>query len=541
MRSKAFLKTGGTIVNIRGHSNPRNNKTNYISTIINNRSITTNESSGMNNTSSINNFNKNIYRIRKNYVKKKPYDSLNYVPLNTIGTIGTGQSTWYHTKTVSSIHKEKKQLLEDADKIMKDRTRMNLGGVGGLDRNKSKILEKSKELCLNNYMITQLKEKRTEINKKEFFIDMALKNSEKQYEIDYRSFIDFVEEIKKKEKKEEELLNKMKSKKDSTELILVDEIGINKKLEEKCETIIKNIVLLKNYGSFIHKVFKTPFIYDELSKYKIVGKKYIILRDKIINIYDKNNANKNNVNDDYFEDILENDEKLIHQYNQYEEKLAKILEDKNYLDKEVNNLINNNKKELVILQEKLKECEKEYEKLKIDKKRILLSMKEFQMNNISEIEEYLKYIIDLGKEVGIGSQKNASNKGNNMTEYLYYCKDTISILENKEILINKYIKEIENILKYGDENDKNIIEKLLLDRKRLIKKEKQLMLKKQQDDYEEKKKLRAIERAKRIVIKGRKVFPDVAPWNTKKKDTSKTEDDEDDDDQYLYYSDDEEC
>ena len=201
MRSKAFLKTGGTIVNIRGHSNPRNNKTNYISTIINNRSITTNESSGMNNTSSINNFNKNIYRIRKNYVKKKPYDSLNYVPLNTIGTIGTGQSTWYHTKTVSSIHKEKKQLLEDADKIMKDRTRMNLGGVGGLDRNKSKILEKSKELCLNNYMITQLKEKRTEINKKEFFIDMALKNSEKQYEIDYRSFIDFVEEIKKRKKR----------------------------------------------------------------------------------------------------------------------------------------------------------------------------------------------------------------------------------------------------------------------------------------------------------------------------------------------------
>ena len=50
-------------------------------------------------------------------------------------------------------------------------------------------------------MITQLKQKKTEINKKEFYIDMALKNNEKQYEIDYRSFIDFVEEIKKKEKK----------------------------------------------------------------------------------------------------------------------------------------------------------------------------------------------------------------------------------------------------------------------------------------------------------------------------------------------------
>jgi hypothetical protein len=103
------------------------------------------------------------------------------------------------------------------------------------------------------------------------------------------------------------------------------------------------------------------------------------------------------------------------------------------------------------------------------------------------VEEYLKYIIDLGHEIEIESQKNNLNKNNNITEYLYYCKDTLSILEKKEILINEYIKEIENIINYGDENDRNIIEKLLFDRKKLIKKEKQLMLKKQQDDYEEKK------------------------------------------------------
>ena len=195
MHSKAFLKTGGNI--IRGRSNPRVNKSKVMSSIINNRSITTNESSGMN-YSSINNFNRNIYKLKKNYKIKKNYESLNYVPLNTIGT---GQSTWYHTKTVSSIHQEKKQLLDDADQIMKERLRLNIGGGGLNDRKKGKILEKSKELCLNNYMITQLKEKRTEINKKEYYIDMALKNSEKQYEIDYRAFIDFVEEIKKKRKK----------------------------------------------------------------------------------------------------------------------------------------------------------------------------------------------------------------------------------------------------------------------------------------------------------------------------------------------------
>ena len=66
------------------------------------------------------------------------------------------------------------------------------------------------------------------------------------------------------------------------------------------------------------------------------------------------------------------------------------------------------------------------------------------------------------------------------------------------------------------------------------------MLRKQQDEYEQKKNQRAVERAKRIVIKGRKVFPDVIPWQYKKQETTKKVDDEDDDDQYLYYSGDDE-
>jgi hypothetical protein len=523
-----FVNTGGNV--IRGRSNPRINKSKMMSSTIN-RSLTTNESSGMN-FSSINNYNK--IKKNNNYRIKKVNESLNYVPMNTIGT---GQSTWYHTKTVSSINQEKRQLLEDADQIMKERLRINIGGGGLNDKKRSKVLEKSKELCLNNYMITQLKEKRTEINKKEFYIDMALKNSEKQYEIDYRAFIDFVEEIKKKEKKEEEILNKMKTRKDSTEVLLNEEINLNKKLEEKCETLIKNIVVLKNFGSFIHKVFNTPFAYDELSKIKIIGKKYIHLRDKIISIYNNSIHSDKNVNEEDIEHILENDERLIQQYNHYEERLVKILDEKDHLDKEINSINNNNDDELVSLRLKLEDCQKEYDKLKIDKKGILSSMKEFQMNNNDETEEYLHYIIDLGNEIGIESHKNTSNKSDNITEYLYYCKDTLSTLEKKEILINEYIKEIENIIKYGDENDRVIIEKLLFERKKLIKKEKQLMLKKQQDDYDRKKKLRAVERAKRIVIRGRKCFENVALWKNKKKDTSVDENISDDDNQYLYYSD----
>ena len=51
------------------------------------------------------------------------------------------------------------------------------------------------------------------------------------------------------------------------------------------------------------------------------------------------------------------------------------------------------------------------------------------------------------------------------------------------------------------------------------------------------KKQKAVEIAKRIVIKGRKVFEDVSPWKNKKKQIKLKESDEDEDDHYLYYSD----
>ena len=178
MHTNTFLNTAGTILSEhRLNSNPNNARTkiknlmtktkisknpknNYIynnyniSTIINNRSITTNESSGINNTSYMNNTNNR--RSFNPRIKK-------YVPLNTVGT---DKSTWYHTKTVASIMREKQRELNEADEIMKEREKRGLGGgIGGNSRKKMKILEKSREICLDNYMITQLRQKRTEISK----------------------------------------------------------------------------------------------------------------------------------------------------------------------------------------------------------------------------------------------------------------------------------------------------------------------------------------------------------------------------------------
>ena len=557
MHSNTFLHTAGTIIaKNKNNSIPKNkifnkkipmtktkislntqnnliysnytNTSNFLSTAKNNRSITTNESSGINNSTF---FNKNNQNNRRSFNPKIKKPQLNYVPLNTVGT---DKSTWYHTKTIASIMKEKQLELDTADEIMKEREKRGFGGgIGNGGRNKAKVLAKSREICLDNYMINQLRQKRTEISKKEFFVEAALKKSEKQYEKDYRAFIDFVGDIKRKEKKEEEILNNLKNKKDQTESKLNEEIAINKKLIEKCDIMIKSIVLLKTYGSFVHKVFNTEFIYDELSKSKLHYKNDIFLKDKIISVYEKSKS----LPPSYEEEInsfLNYDESLMQQYSQYEEKVVKMLEDKNYIDKEITSNKLSEERQIMILNKKIKEAEKEYKRLTFEKKSILSEMKEYQINALSQMDELSNYIIELGSLAGV--QSNRQNGIENITDFLSYCKDTIHVLGEKEKMVNNYIDEIDEIIISGNEKDKSIIEKLLFERKKLIKKEKQQKLKAEHDDYEKKKKEKAIERAKRIVIKGRQIYENIAEWKRFHKDFKIQESDSEDDNQYLYYS-----
>ena len=103
-------------------------------------------------------------------------------------------------------------------------------------------------------------------------------------------------------------------------------------------------------------------------------------------------------------------------------------------------------------------------------------------------------------------------------------------------MINDYITEIENIINTNDKNDKAIIEDLINDQKKYIKREKQLRLKKEKDDEINAKKLRAIERAKRIIIKGRIVYQENPPHKRKNKKIKVEENADDELYQYLNYS-----
>ena len=119
---------------------------------------------------------------------------------------------------------------------------------------KNVVLQDSKEICLKNYLIGLLKEKRTDLNEKEWNIEKALKQSENQLNRDTKIFIDFIERTKNKVKNEDDELIKNRSSHDKAEIIFRKESTENKKLSEELERRVKVICLLKNYGSFVYKV-----------------------------------------------------------------------------------------------------------------------------------------------------------------------------------------------------------------------------------------------------------------------------------------------
>ena len=118
-------------------------------------------------------------------------------------------------------------------------------------------------------------------------------------------------------------------------------------------------------------------------------------------------------------------------------------------------------------------------------------------------------------------------------DLLNFTKDTLLVLQQKETFINDHITEIEFIEENGD---KKLINDIITERKKFNKREKQLQLKQKQEQIEYNKRKKAIDRAQRVVIKGRKVPHDYPLTKGKKK--KKDDDKEKEDDYYamLYYS-----
>lgn len=536
MNPNLYINTGGQI-NI-----PENfqNTSNFLS-MMKNRSLTTNESeTGF--TSQFNTIATNTNTFRNKKIRKKPF-------IKSKSNSKYSSQNFYYGKTETNnmfnrndvflpyltSRNQTSFLINNADKILKERKRNYMGRA--LKQTKSSIINKSKEVCLNNYLITQLRDKRTEINDKQAEILSKLNNSEKRFEIDYKNFIDFVEKINKKEKSEEEYLNNLKNKSKNIETNYLEQKALNKNLESKAESLIKQIVILQAYGSFLHKVFYKPFIFDELKTTNMKGKKFLSLSDKIIALYEESQS-KGKFED--IKDIVSDDELLMDKYIYYENKVVKILKEKEILEQELTSTENYYKSTLDHLIYRKEDCEKELNKYNKDRKEILNIMRDYNkidVNNVGEAEEYLKHIIELGTEMGIDMKKikNKNNNTNQIIESAQMCKETLYLLEEKEKSLNENIKFIENVINSGDIDDKKLIEGLIYERKKFIKKQKQAMQKELQEKEERNKELRTAEKARKIVIKGRKVFPDMPIIKNRKKIKS-DKNIEEENNEYLHYS-----
>ncbi len=389
--------------------------------------------------------------------------------------------------------KDQKAFINEANKIMRERMKNKGSTINSKSRKKNVVMNDTREICLKNYLIGLLKEKRTDINEKERNITKALRDSENKLDLDYKNFLNFVEGTKRKQKKEEEELQRLKSLHEQKEIIYKREITDYKKLIEDLERTVKLICLLKSYGSFVHKVLKIKFDFDNVPDIDARERNFEEVSNKILNHYD-NLKNSETIN------LLDDENFMFIKFNELEEKVVKVLQKKEIIDKEKNYETNSYKEEILELKRRVKDCEIEAKQNQNEKDQIINSINKLKPQKDNEVNQYLDYILEMGNMTGDLNNKNKGKK--NIIDLLNFTKDTLSVLQQKETLINDYIIEIENIEENGD---KKLINDIITDRKKFNKREKQMQLKIKQEQNENNKRFKVIERAQRVIIKRGKV------------------------------------
>ena len=415
--------------------------------------------------------------------------------------------------------------ITDADYIVKDRARNN--GYTNLMRRS--IMKNKDEICLDNYLIKELIKQRKYIDSKEKNIKKNLENCEKILDKDYKLFSDYIAENNSIDKKQQEILIQKKTENDKISKICMNLLNINKKYIEQNQLEIKKILLVKDSGSFVHKVFGIDFIYNKLPK--VCNKQnYSSFTNILFKIYDQDIAG--NITTNLYQRILKNEDLLMEKYNVYESNITKIMEERDRLVREINEF--NIEKDNILsgLKKHIKELEKSYEDQNEQKNNIIQQMK--KIKNIKNIEGYFVFIEELGEM--IDTPYPNMRIGTGVDYYVNYCKDIKKALIQKEEEINDYMLEIEKYINLGDE-DKELIQNICYDLKKKIRKAKQEEIKKYQDELKRKENERALERSRRIVIKGRGKNLEIHfPKITKTKKIEKTVEANNDED-LLYYSD----
>ena len=442
----------------------------------------------------------------------------NYLSLDNISKRNFNKYFMNYINTEQN--KEASEIISDADKIIKQRKK-NLIIYNQLV--KSTYMKNTNEISLDNYKIRLMKDKRKELNTKLYVVNRAMKSNEKIFEEDYKKFLEFVENTNNSYKRQEFLLNKYKKLIDENEIEYNKQYNQNKKLKEDIEFIVRKILTLRYYGSFIHNVFKIDFVYENIKRTE--GKNLLNVAEDIIKTYEKNNEKG-------YEDKLLGEYWLMAQINEFEQNILSIINEKESFKKELIKIECDDKEEIIQLNNRIKELEKRLEIVKEDKNKFMKSIQNY--DNPEIMDTVLDCIAELTEIFGLNTAySSALLKEKTATNYTSLCSDLIKHIKEKENEVINHIEEIENIINMGSKEEKSLIEEIITERRKEIKKRKLFELIKEQKDQIMKKNMKAIERANRIVIKGRKVIDFRIHKANKKKKKIKIENNEDD---ILYYS-----
>ena len=422
--------------------------------------------------------------------------------------------------------RNRKDFINEANKIMRERMKNKGSTINSKSKFKSVVLMDSKEICLKNYLIGLLKDKRTDINEKERNIEKALKESENQLDKDCKEFIDFVEETKKKLKLEDDEFIRCRNYHEKVENLYRKECSEYKKLSEDLERTVKLICLLRSYGIFVYKVLGQKFWFEDIKEVDPRLRNYEEVANNILEKYDS-------IGEYGKQQIINDETLLIVKFREFEDKVIKTLESKEIIDKEINGLKKNYIEEIEELERRKNDFRSEVKRINKEKKDIYKNNEKQMPQQDNELDIYLKYILELGQATGVVDKKFNKNK-KNINDFIVLTQDTLKVLAEKEREINGYINEIERIEQYGDKRLIHIIE---MERKKDNKREKQLMLKLNQEQIEKNKRLKAIERAQRLVIKGRKVPKELPIIKEKKRRNDNNKNKNNNDYEMLYYSD----
>ena len=424
--------------------------------------------------------------------------------------------------------RNRKDFINEANKIMRERMKNKGSTINSKSKFKSVVLMDSKEISLKNYLIGLLKDKRTDINEKERNIEKALKESENQLDRDCKEFIDFVEDTKRRLKLEDDEFIKYRNLHEKTENLYRKECSEYKKLSEDLERTVKLICLLRSYGIFVYKVLGQKFWFEDIKEVDPRLRNYEEVANNILEKYDS-------IDENVKQQIINDETLLIVKFKEFEDKVIKILESKEIVDKEITSLKKSYDDEIEELQRRARDFREEVKRVNKEKKELLFNNEKATPQVDSELDTYLKYLLELGQALGVVDKKFNKNK-KNINDFIILTQDTLRVLGEKEKEINGYINEIERIEVYGDKKLIHIIE---MERKKDNKREKQLMLKLNQEQIEKNKILKAIERAQKLTIKGRKVPKEFPIIKEKKKKNANDKKNNYNDFEMLYYSDEE--